>query len=440
MYTIIKKIITVILTKEAQLVLKKYQPKIITVSGNVGKTSTKDAIYRVLKDDFYIRKSDKSYNSELGVPLTIIGRSTAWKNLLGWFLNITEGLFLVLTPHKYPDWLILEVGADRPKDIKKIASWLTPNIAVVTKIPEIPVHIEFFKSKEELIEEKTSIAKKVPADGVVIYNNDDPHLKNLKDEVKARVMTYGLNKGSTVRGSDFSILYKQSWTADIFSDKEGVPMGMKFNLVYEDKKMPVVINGALGFHHIYTALAACSVALAQKLDLEKAIERLGDFKTPNGRMRPIEGIKETIIIDDSYNSSPGALESALETLAIAKTKGKKIAVLGDMMELGEHTMEAHKKLGEIASSVCDELYLVGIRAKFFAEGALGAGFKKDHLHFYNHSTEAGKDLQNNLKAGDMILVKGSQSIRLEKVVEEIMAHPEKKEKLLCRQELEWQGR
>lgn len=438
MYTLIKKAITAILTYEAKLILKKNHPKIITVSGNVGKTSTKDAIYKVLKKDFYIRKSEKSYNSDLGVPLTIIGRSTAWKSIWGWLLNMFEGFFLALSPHKYPDWLILEVGADRPGDIKKIAGWITPDIAVVTKIPEVPVHIEFFESKEKLIEEKISIAKKVKPEGFVIYNYDDPNLETVKDEVEGQLMTYGLKKGSTVRGSDFAILYKKSWEDESLSDEGVIPAGIKFNLEYEDKKLPVSINGALGFHHIYTALASLAVAITLDLDIDQSIKRLDSFKTPNGRMRPIEGIKGSIIIDDSYNSSPSALESAFETLSVVKTGGRKIAVLGDMMELGEHTLKTHKRLGEIAGSVCDEIYLVGIRAKYFGEGALASGFKKEKIHLYNNPIEAGKDLQNLLQPGDMVLVKGSQSIRLEKTIEEIMAHPDKKQKLLCRQEAEWQ--
>lgn len=139
-----KKVVTAILQFEAQLVLKKYKPNIVAVTGSVGKTSTKDAIFSVLSTSFFTRKSDKSFNNELGVPLTILGLQTAASDPSGWIRNIFDGLALILLTHKYPRWLVVEVGADRPGDIRAIASWLRPDIAVVTRLSDVPVHVEFF--------------------------------------------------------------------------------------------------------------------------------------------------------------------------------------------------------------------------------------------------------------------------------------------------------
>jgi len=133
-----KKIITLILEIESRIVLKKYNPTIIAVTGSVGKTSTKDAIYTVLSaTPVLVRKSEKSFNSEIGVPLTILGCSNAWNNPLAWMKNIFLGLEIIIFHTKYPKCLILEIGADHPGDIKRITKWLKPDIAVITKISDI---------------------------------------------------------------------------------------------------------------------------------------------------------------------------------------------------------------------------------------------------------------------------------------------------------------
>jgi UDP-N-acetylmuramoyl-tripeptide--D-alanyl-D-alanine ligase len=154
----------------------------------------------------------------------------------------------------------------------------------------------------------------------------------------------------------------------------------------------------------------------------------------------LAGIKDTLLIDDSYNASPAAVESALATLVKMETTGRKIAVLGDMLELGPLTIEAHRQIGAMAASAVDYLITVGLRTQFLAEAATKKKLpKKSQKHFDTYHG-VGEYLQNLIAPGDVILIKGSQSIRLEKVVEEIMAHPEDKEKLLVRQEPEWQKR
>jgi len=155
-------------------------------------------------------------------------------------------------------------------------------------------------------------------------------------------------------------------------------------------------------------------------------------------MHLVEGIKETIIIDDSYNSSPVAARKAIETLGDIRVAGeRKIAVLGDMLELGKYSTEEHKKLGKIVSTNCDFLIAVGVRAREIAEGALLGGMSEKNILQFETSERAGKYLQNFIEKGDILLIKGSQSIRTEKVTEEIMLHPENKADLLVRQETEW---
>src|SRR3990167_8511888 len=157
MKNLFKKAVVYVITLEARAILRKYKPKIVAVTGSVGKTSTKDAIYAVLQKGAHVRKSEKSFNSEVGLPLTILGAPNAWSNPLRWLQNIIDGLFMLVFNAQYPEWLILEVGADRPGDITSLSKWLPVDIAVITLLPEMPVHVEFFDSPEAVIEEKASL-------------------------------------------------------------------------------------------------------------------------------------------------------------------------------------------------------------------------------------------------------------------------------------------
>src|SRR3990167_8442634 len=201
MKTTFKKIIAYILRIESQLVLSKYQPKIIAITGSVGKTSTKDAVYAVLSKVTYVRKSDKSYNSEIGLPLTILGVPNGWSNPLIWIKNIFSGLWLIIYPHKYPTWLVLEVGVGKTGDMRETASWLKSDVVIITGIGETPVHIEFFNSRKHLIEEKSGLTKTLKKDGVLILNADDDDVLEMKNKTRNRTMTYGFKNETNILAS-----------------------------------------------------------------------------------------------------------------------------------------------------------------------------------------------------------------------------------------------
>lgn len=429
MKNIFKIIVVWIIQAQAKLVLKKYKPKIVAVVGSVGKTSTKDAIASVLAEFFLVRKSEKSYNSELGVPLTILGRETGWGSLIAWVAIIFEGFALLLFKNHYPKWLVVEVGADRPGDIQKISEWLKPDVVVVTRFGEVPVHVEFFSSPEALLKEKACLVSALKKDGILVVNNDDKKALSMKEKFDGMIMTYGFNKGSAFLASKDEIIYKN-----------GKPVGLTFKIDYDGKSMPVTLFGVLGRQHIYPAIAALSVGGYLKLNMVRMSQAFGKYSTAPGRMRIIEGIKGACIIDDTYNASPVAMEAALETLRNIKTEGKKIAVLGDMLELGKYTVEEHKRIGEVAGGVCDLLLVVGMRTKGIVSGALIGGISEKNIIEFNDAQKAGKYLEHILKSGDIVLIKGSQRVRMERTVAEIMAHPEYKAELLVRQEKEWMAR
>lgn len=431
MQQIFKKIISYIIQIEAILVLKKYKPKIVAVTGSVGKTSTKDAIYTVMAKSFYVRKSEKSFNSDIGVPLTILGCNNAWLNPVKWLQNIFMGLKLILFKNKYPEWLVLEVGADRPGDIQKITKWLKPDVAVLTKFAEVPVHIEYFKSKEEVIREKGYLAQALKHDGVLVLNSDDADVFAFKNKVPNKIITYGLFGEAEVRATNYDVYY---------SEKSHQPVGVHFKVEYEGNALPVNILGVLGQNNIYSSLGAIAVGLSVNLNLVELTTSLSAHNAPRGRMNLLAGIKNSTIIDDTYNSSPVAVHSALATLQIIKTAGQKIAVLGDMLELGKHTAEEHKKVGLSVAGICDVLVTVGLRARAIAESALDAGLSEKNVLQFDDSVEAGTYLQGLINENDVVLVKGSQSIRMERTVAKIMAEPNKASELLVRQEPEWQKR
>lgn len=424
----LKQCVVFILTWEARGMLWRYKPKIIAVTGSIGKTTTKDAIHAAISDSLFARKNQKSLNSEIGVPLTILGLENAWSNPLKWLLNILIGAWRLFAWHPYPAWLILEVGADRPGDIRRIAKWLRPDIAVITAVPDIPVHVEYFSSPEEVFKEKKVLAKYLKAGGKVVLNGDDERVSRLHGEYRGASVTYGLDGGNDFFASEISI-----------AQEDGKPVGMRFRANHAGSSVPVEIFGALGAPRVYAALAAIAVGEAIGLDAVSSAAALRMWEPPPGRVRILDGLKGTLIIDDTYNSSPAAALAALDILKEAGQGKRRIAVLGDMLELGRYSKEAHRTIGERAAECADMLITVGFRSRATAEAALDAGMKETNIRQYelNESQRAGKELESELKEGDVVLVKGSQGLRMERTVLEIMAEPARAAELLVRMDPEW---
>ncbi len=417
----LKKILNNILIWEAKAVLLRYQPKIIAITGSVGKTSTKDAIFTALSGLTHVRKSEKSFNSEFSVPLSVLGLPNVWNSWWRWIENIFLGFWLVVFPHKYPEWLVLEVGTDRPGDISSITQWLKPNVTVLTRLPLIPVHVEFFESAEHVIQEKLALVRTLREGGILIGNADDERIALTLREYNGPSRGYGFLERAQIKGN-------------ILSRGEN---GISFAIDTGDEQITQDFPYLISDTQITAVLAAFSVADALGFNRREVLANLSGFRTPPGRLSLIEGKNQSVIIDDSYNASPEAMEAALKLLDNLKAPGRKIAVLGDMLELGKFTEEAHHTVGEHAAKVVKHLITVGVRAKGIAESAYMHGMTAQNVAEYQGSREAGRALASILEPGDLILVKGSQGVRLERAVEELMAHPEHKEKLLVRQEEEW---
>lgn len=432
MKDLFKKIIIAVITLEAKFVLRKYNPKIVAITGSVGKTSTKEATVAVLSGEFYVRGNKSSYNSEIGVPLTILGLRNAYYSFFGWLKNVFKGLSLIIARKNYPRILVLEFGADKPGDIQNLTSWIKPDIGVVTALGDIPVHVEFFGSPEALRSEKAKILNPLKFQDKAVLNFDDETVLEMREKTKAELITFGLGEGADIRGSGYKIILRER--------KDGkIPEGITFKIDYKGNTAPVKIYDTFGRQQMYACLASAAIGTIFGLNLVKISEFLSRYKSPPGRLKLIKGVKDTYILDDTYNASPMAVHASLDTLNDIPAK-RKIAVLGDMLELGPHTMSAHKKIGEIAAKVCDIIYTVGLRSKFTKEGAIEAGFPPEKIFEFSASDEACGALQNEIQKGDLILIKGSQAMRMEKIVVEIMAEPLEKERLLVRQDTFWMNK
>jgi UDP-N-acetylmuramoyl-tripeptide--D-alanyl-D-alanine ligase len=413
------------LRKLARLMIWRYRPAIIGVTGSAGKTSAKLAIKAVLERDRRVRVSFGNLNSDLGLPLTILGdwspeefalvsRATPAgtkkiRKALFWMKVVFGSAWRIMFAHagEYPEILILEYGADRPGDIKYLLSIARPNISVITAIGDIPVHVEYYGGPDEVAREKGRLIEYLPVGGFAILNGDDDVVMGLQSRTRARVMTFGFDKGVEVRISRFENKLK-----------DGQLSGISFKLEHGSAVVPVRIDNVFGRAHAYAAGAAAAIGLAFGMNLVTISEALARYAPPESRMQLLPGIKYTSVIDDSYNASLIAMRSALETLAALPAK-RKIAVLGDMLEIGKYTPEAHEMVGRLVAKDADVLFTVGPRAKFIAEAARGAGMKRAAIFSYDVVDEAITPIKNFIKKGDLVLVKGSHSMELHKIVDEI---------------------
>ena len=430
-----RKLIQLKLKILSKLILKKYKPKIIGITGSVGKTSAKEAVYTVLKTKFNVRRNTKNYNNEIGLPLTIIGSDSPGKSIFGWLGVFFKALGLILFKDKnYPKILVLEMGVDRPGDMKYLMGIAKGDIGIVTLISHS--HEEFFEDVKEIQKEKGLLVENLKPGGWAILNFDDELTRELAGKSKVKVLSYGFKEGAMLRAQELVFSFEK--TKDIKN-----LLGISFKLNYNGSFVPVLLPQVIGYNSIYAALVAAAVGATMEMNLVEISKAMREFDSPNGRMNLIDGIKHTLIIDDTYNSSPISVMSALDIVSkIPIAKGaRRFAVLGDMLELGKYSEEGHREVGRYAAkSGANKLITVGERSRDIARSAEEAGMARDNIFEYTDVAEAGRFIQQRIEQGDLILVKGSQGMRLEKIVKEIMAEPLRAKELLVRQEEEWEDK
>jgi len=353
---------------------RRHDVRVVAVTGSVGKTTCKELVAAVLARRYRVLKSEANLNTEIGVPLTL----------------------LQLTPEHQR--AVLEFAMYGRGEIDLLSRIAAPHIGVVTNIG--PVHLERLGSLEAVAAAKAELVEALPADGVAVLNGDDPRVAALAARTRARVLLYGQGPQCQVRGSEPS--------------SHGLE-GISFRLTYGENS--VLVSSPLpGRHHLYPCLAAAAVALAEGMALGEIAEALATAR-PELRLRVLPGPRDSTILDDSYNASPASMLAALDLLA--ELPGRRIALLGEMRELGAAEVGGHRQVGERAAAACDLLLVLGERAQPLAEAARDAGLKD--VRFLESSEEAAEMLQAELRSGDHLLVKASRALALEKVVDALVA-------------------
>jgi UDP-N-acetylmuramoyl-tripeptide--D-alanyl-D-alanine ligase len=342
----------------------------VGVTGSIGKSSTKELIAAVLQRRFTTWKSPGNLNNEIGLPLTLLQLDTSH------------------------DFAVVEMGMYALGEIRALCEIARPRIGVVTNVG--PSHLGRLGSIERIAQAKSELVEALPDDGVAILNGDDPIVRTMAAKTRARVFHYGLRP-----------------TADLWADgieSHGLE-GIAFDLHYCEEKLHVRVP-LLGRHSVHTALAAASVGLVVGMPWYDILKGLQDVSAQL-RLLVVPGERGTTILDDTYNASPESSLAALNLLA--ELSGRKIAVLGDMLELGSYEEQGHRVVGGRAAEVVEVLIAVGDRGRWIGEAAQESGLSEG-TYFARDHQEAIATLRQVMRAGDMILVKGSRGAKMEQVV------------------------
>src|SRR5680860_153894 len=417
-----KKTVIKLLNILAKKILDKYDPVVIGISGSVGKSSAKKAIYEILKTKYNVACDRSCYGSEISIPLAIIGAESGGKSIIGWMKVFSMAVKKIVLRNDYPHILILEMGINRPGDMKKMLKVVKPNIAVMTAIGQYPSHIKYFKNAKHLIREKTLLLKSLGKNDLAVLNFDDEIIKDLSKNIKSEIISYGFDESEDV-------IAREILLGDMkFRTEDGL-MGMSFKISNGGTTVPFRLPYALGKGHIYATLSAVSLGIHFGFNLVEMSEAISNYHPLPGRMNLIEGINESLIIDDSFNASPNSMLVALDTIKKLSAK-RKIVVLGDMLELGEYCESGHREVGKIVSQSVQVIFAYGCRNKILCEAAKESGLDKNNIYYFEKIEDLTQSLKLFLQEDDVVLIKGSRAMHMEKVTREIMVRPELADKLL----------
>ncbi|TAL20522.1 hypothetical protein EPN90_00715, partial [Patescibacteria group bacterium] len=335
-----RKLLELVLLPLAQAVFKKYRPLTIAVTGTVGKTSAKNAIAAALGKGRNVRAAEKNNNTEIGAAVTIIGGRSPGRSVAGWLAVLLKALKLLIVhnPH-YPSVLVLEYAAERPGDVSRLCQLFPPQIGVLTAIGA--THARTLGGIEGVVEEKSNLLRALPKDGWLIANADDPRVMAVLKITAAKVVTYGLAENAHIRAFEPHPSIRRDSERGLFVD------GTAFKIELAGKTIPIFLPGVLGTPPVYAALAASAVLFALDENQLALVDGLKNVKQEKGRLRVIPGIKFSTIIDDTYNASTVSMLAALAALqSVPIDEGeRRLAVLGDMREMGALAEGEHQKVG-----------------------------------------------------------------------------------------------
>ncbi|MCC0731498.1 UDP-N-acetylmuramoyl-tripeptide--D-alanyl-D-alanine ligase [Clostridioides sp. ZZV14-6048] len=351
---------------------EKFDIPFIGVTGSVGKTTTRDMIYAAISAKLNILKNEKNLNNHFGVPLTLFN------------LN------------KEHECAVIEMGMSGFNEIKYLVDIVNPKIAVISNIGLS--HIENLGSQEGILKAKLEIASNFDDTNTLIVNGDDKFLSTLKEKEHIyKLKTFGFNKDNDIYCEDYT-MEEDSLT---------------FTCVINGKKEEIFIP-TIGEHNIYNAMSAILVGMSLNISLDYIKTGLKNFKGTKMRLDIIKNERLTII-NDSYNASPDSMEAALKILG--RYKGRKVAILGDMLEMGEISEYGHRLVGKSSMNNTDIIITIGENSVFIGDEAKRLGFDSSNIYHFKNRDDVFNQLDELIKTGDTILVKGSRGMKLEKIVE-----------------------
>jgi UDP-N-acetylmuramoyl-tripeptide--D-alanyl-D-alanine ligase len=354
---------------------RKFGTPLVALTGSNGKTTTKEMIATCLETTFPVLKTKGNFNNLIGLPLTLLG--------------LTERERVV----------VLEMGMNAPGEIQRLTEISEPDVGLITNIER--VHLEGLGSFERVKEEKGALFHSMKKDGAILVNQDDPLVVDLAKEFSGQKITFGISRPAEVMAKDIR-----------FRGAEGT----SFTLVFGGQELEFHLP-LLGKHFIPNALSAVAVATLFGIEVRTAKEALEHFQPFPMRMEvcPLQGGKT--LINDAYNANPRSMVLALETLTEVRGTGRAIAVLGDMLELGDYTEEAHRELGKKAGELSIDLLLVlGKEAPLVADSAIRYGLRPENARVVKNHREVVSILRQIIRKGDWVLVKGSRGMEMEKIV------------------------
>lgn len=347
--------------------------RVIGVTGSIGKSTTKELVADILSQRYCTIKNPGNLNNEIGLPLSL--------------LRLTEA----------HDRAVLEMGFYVPGEIALLCEIAKPHVGVITNVSE--VHLERAGTMEAIVQGKGELVESLPSapDGAAVLNYDDPLVRPMAERTKASVFYYGLSPEADL------------WASNI----QGLGLeGVRFVLHYHDQSIYVRVP-MLGRHSVHTALRAAAVGLIEQLTWEEIV---GGLQSSQSQLRlvAVHGPRGALLLDDTYNAAPPSVIAALNLLE--ELEGRRVAVLGDMLELGDYEERGHRMVGARAAEVVDELVTVGERAKWIANEALQAGLMESQVVVLKDSEAAIEYLKGCVGEKDVVLVKGSRSMRMDQVV------------------------
>ena len=416
-----KKLLQIITTILAKAILHRYNPEIIGVAGSVGKTSAKDTIHYILKNYHKTGKTIGSFNTELGVPATIIlgGENhkkydinnyhywTGNQQKLFWINIVFISLKKLLFKDKlYPNIIVLELGEDKPGDMEYLLKIVKPKIGILTAIGKIPAHVGFYDNPQQSLHENSKLLSALPKNGLGLVNADEEQINNLK--FNANKKSFGFSKTADIKCNNIKLNIDENITKTYLT----------FDVSYKNKTTKIILPNAIAKHQAYNILIAIGIAEYYNLPIPEIQEKIKKITLPNQRLNLSKGIKDTLIIDDSYNSSLIASKSAINSMNnifnLLQKKNNRVAILGDMLELGKFSYKAHFELGEYLINKIDVLITVGEESKVITKAVTKLD-NKIKLHHFNTVEELIKNIENLITTNDLILVKGSRATKLKEL-------------------------